>query len=76
MNNFTPEDLLEYYYQETSTEKAALIAAALENNWALQQKYNVICEAAERLDTAFVAPRIQTIQSILDYAAPKTAASI
>ena len=69
MTLFTPEDLLEYFYQETSPEKTIAIAAALEANWALRQKYEVICEATDRLDKSFVAPRNKAVQSILDYAA-------
>ena len=69
MNIFTPEDLLEYFYRETSAEKTIAIANALESNWALQQKYNVICEATEKLDRSFVSPRKKAVQSILDYAA-------
>ena len=65
---FTPEDLLEYYYQETSTEKSNAIATAIEENWALQQKFDVICKAANRLDKSVRSPRINSLQHIIDYA--------
>lgn len=74
MSLFTPEDLLEYYYQETSSEKSVAIADALQNNWALHQKYEVICQAADRLDKSIVSPRDEAVQNILDYAA-RTAAT-
>lgn len=76
MTIFTPEDLLEYYYRETSSEKTIAIANALESNWVLQQKYNVICEATDRLDKSFVAPRKKAVQSILEYAAQATPANV
>lgn len=69
MNLFTPEDLLEYYYQETTSEKSVAIADALQNNWALYQKYEVICQAAARLNKSIVSPRNEAVQNILAYAA-------
>lgn len=65
---FTPEDLLEFYYQETSPEKSNAIALALENDWALQQKFDVICRAAERLEKSVRSPRQASVRSVLDYA--------
>jgi hypothetical protein len=76
MTLFTPEDLLEYHYRETSSEKTDAIAAALESNWALHQKYEVICEATEQLDKSIVSPRKKAVQSILDYAAHAATASV
>ncbi len=68
MSNFTPEDLLEYFYQETSPKKTHEVQTALENEWPLQQKYNVITQAAEKLDKSLVAPRKQSVAAILNYA--------
>ena len=68
MNNYTPEDLLEYHYQETSPEKSNAIATAIEASWALQQKYDVIRQAAESLDKSIRGPRPQSIQFVLNYA--------
>jgi hypothetical protein len=76
MNLFTPEDLLEYHYQETSPEKSADITAALQTNWALHQKYEVICEATDRLDKSVMSPRAEAVQAILDYAAHAAPASV
>lgn len=73
MSLFTPEDLLEYHYQEASSEKSFLIANALETDWALHQKYQVICQAAARLDKSLVPPRPEAVQYILEYAARHTA---
>jgi len=76
MNDYTPEDLLEYYYQETSPEKSNAILIALENSWVLQQKFDVISQAAERLDKSIRAPRSQSVQAILNYAAEHSSESV
>jgi hypothetical protein len=73
---FTPEDLLEYYYQETSPEKSNAIALALDNDWALQQKFDVICQASERLDKSVRSPRQSSVQSVLDYATQHLTAQV
>ncbi len=69
MSNFTPEDLLEYFYQEASPEKTAAIEMALASQWTLQEKYNVITQAVERLDKSLKSPCWQSVQSVLDHAA-------
>ena len=76
MSVFTPEDLLEYYYQETSPEQSSAIADALQTNWALHQKYEVICQAAARLDKSMVSPRVEAVQAILNYAGQNATASV
>lgn len=73
---FTPEDLLEYYYQETSPEKTQAIALAFETNWALLQKFDVICQAAERLDKTIRSPRPASVQAIMDYATADLTAQV
>jgi hypothetical protein len=75
MSNFTPEDLLEYFYQETSPKKTEAIQLALENQWPLQQKYNVITQAAERLEKSLLAPRKQSVASIVEHAAKHAASA-
>ena len=69
MTFFTLEDLLEYYYHETLPEKSCAIAASLESNWELRQKFDVICQAAARLNKSVYSPRRQSIRAILNYAA-------
>ncbi len=73
---FTPEDLLEFYYQETSPEKSQAISLALDNDWALQQKFDVICQAAERLEKSVRSPRQSSVQSVLDYATQHLTAQV
>ncbi len=68
MYNFTPEDLLQYLYNETSPEQTAQIKAALETDWSLREKFEVITSAQSRLETLKMSPSQQTIDNILSYA--------
>ncbi len=68
MQNFTPEDLLQYLYNETSQEKTAAIKAALESDWSLREKFDVIAEGRNRLEQLKLSPRKQAIDNILAYA--------
>ncbi len=68
MHNFTPEDLLQYLYKETSTEKTALIKAALETDWNLREQLEVITSAQSRLEALKLSPSQKTIENILAYA--------
>ncbi len=71
MHNFTPEDLLQYLYKETSIEKTAAITAALENDWALREQLDIITSAQSRLEALKLSPRQQVIDNILSYAESK-----
>ena len=68
MHNFTPEDLVQYLYKETSPEQTAEIMAALENDWSLREKLEVIMAAQKRLEPLTLSPSQQTIDNILAYA--------
>ena len=68
MHNFTPEDLLQYLYNETSPEQTAQIKAALETDWSLREKFEVITSAQSRLKALKMSPSQQTIDNILSYA--------
>jgi len=65
---FTPEDLLRYLYKETSPEMNASIEAALEHDWALSEKLNVLKASAKNLDRIIESPRAEVILNILQYA--------
>lgn len=71
MHNFTPEDLLQYLYNETSPEKTAAIKAALENDWSLREKMEVITSAQNRLESLKLSPSKNVIANILNYAESK-----
>jgi hypothetical protein len=68
MHNFTPEDLLQYLYNETSPAQTAQIKAALESDWSLREKFEVITSAQSRLESLKMSPSQQTIDNILSYA--------
>ena len=68
MHNFTPEDLLQYLYNETSPSKSAEIKAALESDWSLREKFEVLVSAQKKLEALKMSPSQQTISNILNYA--------
>lgn len=68
MHNFTPEDLLQFLYKETSPAKTAQIKATLENDWSLREKFDVIVSAQKRLELLQFSPSQQTIDYIMTYA--------
>jgi hypothetical protein len=68
MHNFTPEDLLLYLYKETSPAQTAEIKAALETDWSLREKFEVITSAQKRLEALKMSPSQQTVDNILSYA--------
>ena len=68
MHNFTLEDLLRYLYNETSPAQTAAIKAALETDWTLREKFEVIASAKSRLEVLNLSPRPETIDNILSYA--------
>ena len=69
MHNFTPVDLLQYLYKETSTEKTAAIEAALSSDWDLREKLDVLSAAQQKLnEISLVSPRKKAIDNIINYA--------
>lgn len=68
MHNFTLEDLLRYLYNETSPSQTAEIEAALESDWSLREKFEVLTSARKRLDALKVSPSQQSIDAVLSYA--------
>lgn len=65
---FTPEELIQYLYQETSPEKTAAIEEALRNDFALREKVDSLKANMEQLDKIIESPRTETILNILRYA--------
>jgi len=68
MHSFTSEDLLQYLYKETSTDKTAAIKAALTADWSLREKFELMKGAHQQLDEIKYSPRKQSIDNILQYA--------
>lgn len=76
MTNFTPEDLLQYLYKETSPQQTAAIAEALKNNWTLREKLNVLKISMERLDNILESPRTESVLNVLSHAREKWAEEV
>ena len=73
MMKITPEDLVRYLYQETSTQKTARIKAALQIDSNLQDEYEQLKSTFSRLEEEEIklSPRQQTINRIMEYADKK-----
>ena len=72
MHNFTPEDLVQYLYKETSLEKSAAIKKELETDWTLREMYDVIVSAQKRLEAFQLSPREEAVNNILRHAEKTT----
>lgn len=68
MTNFTPEDILLYLYKETSDEQTRAFEAALEKDWTLREKMNVLKASMNRLDKLTTAPRTEVVLNVLHHA--------
>ena len=68
MHSFTPEDIVQYVYNETSQEKSAMIKAALETDWILREKFEAISTAINGLEKITLSPRKIAVDNILNYA--------
>ena len=68
MYNYSPEELLQYLYKETTPDTTAAIDKALQEDWTLREKLAVLKASYERLNTLVESPRTQTILNILRYA--------
>ncbi len=72
MRKFTPEDLLLYLYKESSPQLAAEIEQAVQLDWTLREKFNVLKTSMLRLDQIQESPRTEVILNILNYAREKS----
>lgn len=68
MTLFTPEDLLRYLYKESSPELTAAIETALKEDWTLREKMQALQSSADHLDKVTIAPRMEIILKVLQYA--------
>ncbi|HEU4609602.1 MAG TPA: hypothetical protein VFS31_15900 [Chitinophagaceae bacterium] len=65
---FTPEELIQYLYKETSPEKTAAIETALQDDWTLREKLEVLSTSALSLDRILESPRAEVVLNVLNYA--------
>jgi hypothetical protein len=68
MTLYTPEDLLQYLYKETSLQESIAIEKALVDDWALREKFEVLRSSIERLNSVIETPRVEVVLHILNYA--------
>ena len=68
MTLFTPEDLVMYLYHESTPEKTAAIELALQNDWTLREKLDVLQQSVTTLDKTLVSPRTEAVLNVLNYA--------
>jgi hypothetical protein len=74
---FTPEELIQYLYQESSPEQTAAIESALQNDWTLREKMEVLKASVYNLDKIIESPRTESVLNVLRYARETaTAASV
>ncbi|HTQ65249.1 MAG TPA: hypothetical protein VMH01_16575 [Puia sp.] len=76
MTLFTPEDLLLYLYKESSPELTAAIEAALKEDWTLREKMQELQLSVNQLEKVVVAPRMEVILNVLNYARETAVESI
>jgi hypothetical protein len=72
MVSFTPDDLLLYLYNETKPAQTAAIERALQSDWSLREKLQVLSTSMNRLDSILQSPRTEAVLSILRYADRRT----
>jgi hypothetical protein len=75
MTLFTPEDLLLYLYKESSPELTSAINNALKEDWTLREKMQTLQSSVKNLDKITVAPRMEIILKVLNYARETAAES-
>ncbi len=69
---FTPEDLIQYLYKETTPEQSLAIEQAMDADWTLREKFEVIKKAHARLEKFKISPRVETVLDVLRYANKET----
>ena len=68
MTLFTPEDLLLYLYKESSPELTSAIETALNEDWTLREKLQVLQSSVDQLDKVIVSPRMEVVLKVINYA--------
>ena len=71
MIKFTPEDLIQYLYKETSVQKTAAIESALEADWILRESFEQIKADQSNLEEINLSPRDEAVNRILQHVTKK-----
>lgn len=64
---FTPNELIRYYYKETSEKETREIQNALITDPVLQEQYKEISKIIRQLDEVYYDPSDKVVTAILDY---------
>ena len=59
---------MRYLYKESSPELTVAIEAALKEDWMLREKLEVLKTSSDELNTVTVAPRMEVILRVMNYA--------
>jgi hypothetical protein len=73
---FTPEELIQYLYNETSPERTAQIEEMLQNDWALREKLEDLRKSIEVINTPLESPRTEAVLNVLNYARDAVSESV
>lgn len=65
---FTPEELIQYLYRETSPARTAEIEETLQHDWTLREKLEVLQNSMQMLNRPLESPRTEAVMNILTYA--------
>ncbi len=66
---FTPEELVRYLYNEASPAMTAAIEEALQHDWTLREKLEVLRQSSRELNRVELeSPRTESLRRIMNYA--------
>ena len=68
MHNITSEDLLLYLYGETTKLQTEAIELALQQDWSLMEKLELLTQSKNELETINFSPSATSVNNILKYA--------
>ena len=73
---FTPEELIQYLYKETSPARTAQIEETLQHDWTLREKLEVLQNSMQLLDRPLESPRTEAVMNVLNYARESVTESV
>jgi hypothetical protein len=68
MHNITSEDLLLYLYGETTKLQTEAIELALQQDWSLMEKLELLTQSRNELESVSFSPSASSVNNILKYA--------
>ena len=73
---FTPEELIQYLYKETSPARTAQIEEVLQHDWTLREKLEVLKNTLQVIDQPLESPRTEAVMNVLNYARESVSESV